>query len=75
MWQGANNLPELARTVAAKSGAEQADAQAEALFYMGAYAKFSKHDAVAARNALDQLNQMAPYGSLEWVHSRRTLNL
>ncbi|CDG85115.1 hypothetical protein [Janthinobacterium agaricidamnosum] len=74
MWQGDDTAPEIARLLAEKSGDEQQDAFAESLFYTGAYARYVKHDSVSARRSLQKLNQLAPYGSVEWVHARRVLN-
>ncbi|UQV45640.1 hypothetical protein KIV45_00490 [Janthinobacterium lividum] len=75
MWQGANNLTELSRLIALKDVEDQQDAFAESLFYIGAYTKYVKRDPALALNSLQQLNLIAPYGSMEWVHGKRVLAL
>lgn len=75
MWQGANNLTELSRLIALKDVEQQQDAFAESLFYIGAYTKYVKRDPALALNSLQQLNLIAPYGSMEWVHGKRVLAL
>ncbi len=74
MWQGEDSAPEMARLLMEKSGDEQQDAFAESLFYTGAYAKYVKRDPVSAKRSLQKLNQLAPYGSIEWIHARRILD-
>ena len=68
MWQGSVTPAEVDRMIGQMSDAEQQDALAEALFYSAAYAKFVRDDSASARQKLDQLNRLAPYGSIEWIY-------
>ncbi|HEY1212737.1 MAG TPA: tetratricopeptide repeat protein [Bryobacteraceae bacterium] len=72
-WQGEDVLKELSIVNAGLSAAVRQEAEAEEQFYLGAYAKFVKGDAQAARSRLRILDQLAPYGSVEWIYGRRVL--
>ncbi|MDP9651629.1 hypothetical protein [Paraburkholderia caledonica] len=72
-WQGEDALNELSIINAGLSGDDRQEAEAEEQFYLGAYAKFVKGDTDAARGRLRILNQLAPYGSIEWIYGRRVL--
>jgi len=72
-WQGDDALKELSIINAGFSDDDRQEAEAEEQFYLGAYAKFVKGDADAARGRLRILNQLAPYGSIEWIYGRRVL--
>ena len=74
MWQGSATPAEVDRMIGQMSDTEQQDALAEALFYSAAYAKFVRDDSASARQKLDQLNRIAPYGSIEWIYGRRVLS-
>lgn len=73
MWQGEDTQKEAAALIGQMSGSEQQEAFAEALFHGAAYAKFVKGDAVSARTMRDNLNRVAPYGSIEWIYGQRVL--
>jgi tetratricopeptide (TPR) repeat protein len=73
MWQGQDTSRELARQIASMSGADQEDALAEVLFYRAAYLKFKANEPERARLVLNDLNTLAPYGSIEWIYGRRAL--
>ncbi|WP_416053039.1 hypothetical protein [Cupriavidus basilensis] len=73
MWQGEDTQKEAAALIGQMSGSERQEAFAEALFHGAAYAKFVKGDAVSARTMLDDLNRVAPYGSIEWIYGQRVL--
>ncbi len=53
------------------SPAQKQDALAEWLFYEGAYKKYAQGDDAYALSNLEQLNKLAPYGSLEWINATR----
>ncbi|NML32841.1 tetratricopeptide repeat protein [Paraburkholderia antibiotica] len=74
MWQGEDTIREVAKIIAAMSGADQQEAFGEALFYGGAYARFVKGNEAGGRAMLDSLNRIAPYGSIEWIYGGRVLN-
>lgn len=73
MWQGEDSASDIASVISKLSGQEQQEARVEADFYMGAYAKFVKGDDAKARQMLDAMNQLAPYGSIEWIYGKRVL--
>lgn len=73
IWQGEDALKALSIVNAGLSGEERQEAEAEEQFYLGAYAKFVKGDADAARSRLRILDGIAPYGSIEWVYGKRVL--
>lgn len=73
IWQGDDALKELLIINAGFSGDDRQEAEAEEQFYLGAYAKFVKGDIDAARGRLRILDQLAPYGSIEWIYGRRVL--
>jgi hypothetical protein len=74
MYEGEDTTGEVMRILAATSGAEKEDAVAEALFYQGAFAKYVKGNAAEGRSKLDDLDRLAPYGSIEWIYGARVLN-
>lgn len=73
MWRGDGTSLEMTAILARMSGVDQQEARGEVLFYQGAYRKFVKGSAVGASSALVELNQLAPYGSIEWIYGQRVL--
>jgi tetratricopeptide (TPR) repeat protein len=73
MWQGQDSVHDVAVVIGKMRGADQQEAFGEALFYGGAYAKFVRHNSNGGLAMLQQLNQLAPYGSIEWIHGKRVL--
>ncbi|QCP49948.1 hypothetical protein FAZ95_12630 [Trinickia violacea] len=73
MWQGEDTVKETAKIIGAMSGADQQEAFGESLFYGGAYAKFVKGNDAGAKAMLADLDQVAPYGSIEWIYGKRVL--
>ncbi|MFM0015536.1 hypothetical protein [Paraburkholderia sediminicola] len=73
MWRGDGTTPEMTGILARMSGVDQQEARGEVLFYQGAYWKFVKGSAAGASSALVELNQLAPYGSIEWIYGQRVL--
>ena len=74
MWRGDGTTLETTAILARMSGADQQEARGEVLFYEAAYSKFVKKSAVGASSSLAELNQLAPYGSIEWIYGKRILN-
>jgi tetratricopeptide (TPR) repeat protein len=72
-WQGEDALKELSIINAGLSGDDRQEAEAEEQFYLGAYSKFVKGDADAGHRRLRILDQLAPYGSIEWIYGKRVL--
>jgi hypothetical protein len=73
LWNGEGTPREVVQAVEKLSGAEKQEALSESLFYIGAFRKFVQNDAVQASTALHNLNQIAAYGSIEWIYGRRVL--
>ncbi|KVX65066.1 hypothetical protein WT33_09280 [Burkholderia stagnalis] len=74
MWQGDDTIHELSADIVRMVGTEAQEADSEVLFYRGAYMKFVKGDAATGRAMLQQLDSLAPYGSIEWISGKRVLN-
>jgi tetratricopeptide (TPR) repeat protein len=74
MWKGENTSEEFLKIVETMEGSEQQEALSEGFFYSGAYSKYVKNDQAGASEKLNNLNQLAPYGSLEWIYGRRVLD-
>jgi tetratricopeptide (TPR) repeat protein len=74
MWRGDGIRLEMTAILSRMSGVDQQEARGEVLFYEGAYLKFVKGNAVRASSSLAELNQLAPYGSIEWIYGRRMLH-
>jgi len=74
MWRGDGTTLEMTAILGRMSGVDQQEARGEVLFYKGAYLKFVKGSTVGARSSLVELNQLAPYGSIEWIYGRRVLH-
>lgn len=73
MWQGEDTSAELRSIVARKSGIDRQETLSEVLFHIGAYEKFVRNDPEKGQKMLDGLNQLAPYGSIEWIYGSRVL--
>lgn len=73
MWRGEDTIKELSRIIGKMDGVEQQEAFGEALFYGGVYAKFVNGSFAGGRGMLENLNRVAPYGSLEWIYGQRVL--
>ncbi|MEN4917416.1 hypothetical protein ABE485_02005 [Achromobacter spanius] len=73
MWQGEDTSGDLRAILARKSGADRQEALSEVLFHTGAFERFVRNDPEAGRQTLARLNQLAPYGSVEWIYGRRIL--
>lgn len=73
MWRGEETVLEVVGILARMSGVDRQEARGEVLFYKGAYLKFVKGSAVGASSSLVELNQLAPYGSIEWIYGQRVL--
>ncbi len=74
MYQGEDTTSEVTEILTTMSGTEKEDAVAEALFYQGAYAKYVKGNSAEGKAKLDDLDRLAPYGSIEWIYGKRVLN-
>lgn len=73
LWQGEDTHKEIDSLIGQMSGQEKQEAMSEALFYCAAHDRFVKGDAGSARAKLDRLNNLAPYGSIEWIYGKRVL--
>ncbi|RDK03356.1 hypothetical protein DLM46_07425 [Paraburkholderia lacunae] len=73
MWRGEETVLEVAGILARMSGVDRQEARGEVLFYTAAYLKFVKDKAAGAKMTLTNLNQLAPYGSIEWIYGQRVL--
>lgn len=71
LWQGEEVSKEFSSIASQLDGEEQQDAFAEGLFHFGAYVKFVKGDAQYAKGRLAFLEQIAPFGSIEWIYAKR----
>lgn len=74
MWQGDDTIRELSVDILRMAGTEAQEADSEVFFYRGAYMKFVKGDDAMGRAMLQQLDRLAPYGSIEWIYGKRVLN-
>lgn len=73
LWHGDGTVQDVVAAVDRLSGAGQQEALSEALFYVGAFRKFVQHDAAQGAASLHHLDQLAPYGSIEWIYGKRVL--
>jgi hypothetical protein len=73
MWSGEDADKEISMIIDKMDGAEQQDALAESLFYRAAHQKFVKGNSQEALTMLNDMNTLAPYGSIEWIYGRRVL--
>lgn len=77
LWQGTDTATEAIKeadaVISGLSGTDRQDALAEKDFYMGAHAKFVEGNSGGGRALLKDLDRIAPYGSIEWIHGKRVL--
>jgi tetratricopeptide (TPR) repeat protein len=73
MWQGHFNSDELTTGLKALKGTAQQDALGEALFHRMAYVKYVGKDPSAATVLFEHLNDLAPYGNIEWIYAKQVL--
>lgn len=73
MWQGHFDSGELATSLKALKGTTQQDAFGEALFHRMAYVRYVERDPSAAMALFEGLNELAPYGNIEWVYAKQVL--
>lgn len=73
LWNGQGTILDVAHAVEPLSGVAKQEAISESLFYIGALQKFVQNDAAQTATSLHNLNQVAAYGSLEWIYGRRVL--
>lgn len=73
MWQGHFDSAELAASLKALKGTAQQDAVGEALFHRMAYVSYVERDPSAAKALFDGLNELAPYGNMEWIYAKQVL--
>ncbi|WP_146166224.1 hypothetical protein [Trinickia symbiotica] len=77
MWQGTDStleaIQEADAVIAGMSGTDRQEALGEELFYLGAHAKFVNGKPAGGHNLLEDLNKLAPYGSIEWIYGKRVL--
>jgi len=71
MWKGHFDSGELAASLQALKGTEQQDAFGEALFHRMAYLRYVEHDPKAATMFFEHLNDLAPYGNMEWIYAKQ----
>jgi tetratricopeptide (TPR) repeat protein len=77
LWQGIDTVPEAIKeadaVISGLSGTDRQDALAEEDFYLGAYAKFVEGKPQGGHALLEELDRIAPYGSIEWIYGKRVL--
>lgn len=73
MWQGHFDSHELAASLNTLRGTAQQDAFGEALFHRMAYARYVERDPSAAAALLERMNELAPYGNMEWIYAKQVL--
>lgn len=73
MWQGHFDSAELAASLKALNGTAQQDAFGEALFHRMAYVRYVERDPNAAKALFESLNELAPYGNMEWIYAKQVL--
>lgn len=73
MWQGDFDSAELAASLKALKGTAQQDAFGEALFHRMAYVSYVERDPSAAKALFEHLNELAPYGNMEWIYAKQVL--
>jgi len=75
MWQGTETstqaIAEMAKVIGGLSGTDRQEARAEEFFYMAAHAKFVTGRPGGGELDFKSLDQLAPYGSIEWVYGKR----
>jgi tetratricopeptide (TPR) repeat protein len=73
VWQGHFDSAELAASLKALKGAAQQDAFGEALFHRMAYVRYVERDPSATMALFERLNELAPYGNMEWIYAKQVL--
>ncbi len=75
LWQGketsAQAITEMEKVIGGLSGTDRQEARAEEYFYMAAHAKFVTGQPGGGELVFKSLDQLAPYGSLEWIYGKR----
>jgi hypothetical protein len=73
-WQGQASVDLVLSAIQSMPDAQQREmALAETWFLVGGYQKYVKHDEAAARECLDRLNALEPFGMLDWTLARAEL--
>jgi len=74
LWAGADTSSEVGRFMKGVDDAGQQEMLGRILFYMGAYLRYVRGNAEAGRSMLQNLNNVAPYGCIEWEYGRTVLS-
>lgn len=75
MWRGDFNRDQIAKGLSALKGTEQQDALGEVLFHRMAYARYVENDPDMAAELYGRLNDLAPYGNIEWIYARQLIGI
>jgi len=74
LWQGTDTSSEIGRFMDGVGDAKQQDMLGKILFYAGAYLRYAADNVEAGRSMLQSLNNLAPYGCIEWEYGKAVLS-